>query len=182
MGLDFPRVKDLILPQITKDVSVIAFGLTACPFSERVKDFLKSGKDVTLRDHALYVEFTRNSPTYALFKNQLKYHGTYPIVFVEQDGEMVHIGGSDEFFSWLDKRNPIHVNRLLHQKRTVKHMQPYMSGDYFIPPDDDESKSDDMPNSDEIPTDEFPEPPILMRQQGVYSDPSSQSNYLGMGS
>lgn len=98
--MHFSIVEEIIpeLKNTTKDVVVI--GYNSCPYSDQAKRLIC--KTPKFKDKSVFIGFERDH-TIKQFKEETKYHGTFPIVFVRDtvSSKMKHIGGAHEFGNYL---------------------------------------------------------------------------------
>jgi glutaredoxin len=89
-----------IIPELKdKKYEVVIVGYEMCPFSKMSQSALHDLPSA--KGHSVFVSVDRGSQAEDNIRTALHYSGTFPLVFVRQNGHMVHVGGGLDFVKYV---------------------------------------------------------------------------------
>lgn len=100
MSVPFEWIEDLDgLVVSDRKVVIVGYPATSCPYSAKAKRLLRA--EPSLLNKVAFVEVSRDRAVE--FRNDYLggYSGTFPLVFMNQDGIWMHIGGANELETYL---------------------------------------------------------------------------------
>ncbi len=102
----YQRLCDLD-PRLKVPFAVTVIGMSGCPFSQMAYEAVN--QEPSLRHNNRFIlfgehEMLEHYKSASEFAAQTKYKGTYPLVFVQMNGYIVHIGGARDLQNWILKK------------------------------------------------------------------------------
>lgn len=84
-----------------KKFEVVIIGYEMCPFSIMANNSL--ARVPHAKGKSVFVMIERGEKALE-FRKETGYHGSFPIVFVRHGDKMVHVGGGQDFASYVNKK------------------------------------------------------------------------------
>ncbi len=94
-----------VVPELSKEAKVVVIGylIPTCPFSKLAHETIEKHikKDPSVKGNIIFIELARGHMADE-FRLKSDYEGTFPIVFVRDDGHMKDVNGASGYRKYVE--------------------------------------------------------------------------------